>query len=82
MNNMKLVTVAVYVGGSGSDTFTFKVKDSTPVEELHDHDGHPSGKLYDYLIENLVDEGNYDEEEINYADVTVLDFEDIDEIKL
>lgn len=82
MNNMKIITVAIYVGGYGTDTFTYKVKSSTPNNEIADNSGNPTGKFYDLLIEKLVNNNCYDEAEIETADVTILDMDDIDEIEL
>lgn len=82
MNNMKIIIVAIYVGGYGTDTFTYKVKSSTPNNEIADNSGNPTGKFYNLLIEKLVNNNCYDEAEIETADVTILDMDDIDEIEL
>lgn len=80
--NMKIVTVAICVGGCGSDIFNFKVKSSTPNDQIADNSGNPTGKFYDFLIEKLVNNSCYDEDEIETADVTILEMNDIDEIEL
>lgn len=82
MNNMKIVTVAIYVGGYGNDIFQYKVSASTPDNEIKDNAGHPDGKFYDFLIEKLVNNNVYDETEVECADVTILNTDDIDEVIL
>ena len=82
MNNMKIVTVAIYVNGYGTDMFTYKVKASTPNNQIADNSGNPTGKFYDFLIEKLVNNNCYDDVDIETADVTILEMDDIDEIEL
>lgn len=80
--NMKIVTVAICVGGCGSDIFVYKVKSSTPNNEIADNSGNPTGKFYDFLIEKLVNNNCYDEDDIEMADVTIREMDDINEIEL
>lgn len=80
--NMKIVTVAIYVGGYGNDIFQYKMKSSIPDNEIKDNAGHPDGKFYDFLIEKLVNNGCYDDTDIETADVTILSTDDIDEVVL
>lgn len=79
---MKIVTVAIYVGGYGNDIFQYKMSASTPNNEIKDNAGHPDGKFYDFLIEKLVNNNCYDENDIDTADVTILNMDDIDEVVL
>lgn len=80
--NMKIVTVAIYVSGYGTDMFTYKVKASTPNNQIADNSGNPTGKFYDFLIEKLVNNNCYDDVDIETADVTILEMDDINEIEL
>lgn len=79
---MKIVTVAIYIGGYSTDTFTYKMKASTPNDEIADNSGNPTGKFYDFLIEKLVNNNCYDDVDIDTADVTILNMDDIDEVEL